>query len=101
MGLWDAIGLGKKAGAEAPAPSRAKKGAAPHRGAAAWAPVIDASACRGGGSCLDACPHGVFSMGRHDKHARVARPGDCVATCDACARACPEEGITFPGRTKA
>ncbi len=99
MGLWDAIGLGKKGDAPASAAPRAHAKGAARPAAPAWAPRIDPEACRGCGSCLDACPEGVFSLGRHDKGARVARPGDCVASCDRCAAACPEEGITFPGRT--
>ncbi len=112
MGLWDAIGRGKKetaaAGSSSHAPARSHAphpkahppaGKAGHHPAApAWAPRIDPESCRACGSCLDACPEGVFSLGRHDKGARVARPGDCVASCDRCAVACPEEGITFPGR---
>ena len=71
----------------------------PHtaHGGVSWAPNIDAGECRGCGTCLDECPAGVFAMGRHDKGARVARPGDCRATCDLCASRCPEEGISFPG----
>jgi NAD-dependent dihydropyrimidine dehydrogenase PreA subunit len=103
MGLWDSLGIGRKAEGAADAPSRpASAPAASHgsHGTVSWAPRIDAGACRGCGSCLDECPTGVFAMGRHDKGARVARPQDCRESCDRCATHCPEEGITFPGRAR-
>ncbi len=103
MGLWDSLGIGRKAEGAADAPSRPSSApAASHgsHGSVSWAPRIDAGACRGCGSCLDECPTGVFAMGRHDKGARVARPEDCRESCDRCATHCPEEGITFPGRAR-
>jgi NAD-dependent dihydropyrimidine dehydrogenase PreA subunit len=101
MGLWDSLGLGRKAEGAADAPSRTASAPAPAHGThggVSWAPRIDGGACRGCGTCLDECPTGVFAMGRHDKGARVARPQDCRESCDRCASHCPEEGITFPGR---
>jgi len=101
MGLWDTLGMGRKAEGAADAPSRATPAPAPAHGThggVSWAPRIDAGACRGCGTCLDECPTGVFAMGRHDKGARVARPAECREACDRCASHCPEEGITFPGR---
>lgn len=106
MGLFDALRGGRK-GEAAPAtgrggPSPATPAAAPPRpageGAPAWAPRIAAEACRACGTCLDECPTGVFSMGRHDRGARVTHPEDCQLHCDRCATHCPEEGISFPGR---
>ncbi len=97
MGLWDSIGFGRKdAGDDAPATRSSAP--APRAAGASCAPHIDAGACRACGTCIDECPEGVFALGRHDKGARVARPGDCVASCDRCATHCPEKGITFPGR---
>ena len=109
MGLWDSLGFGRKeAGGDAPSPARGSAPAstpgpsgapsAARTGAPAWAPRIDGELCRACGSCIDECPAGVFSIGRHDTGARVARPEDCVASCDRCATHCPEKGITFPGR---
>ena len=105
MGLWDSLGLGRKGEGSIDAPSRppsapAASASASHglHGGVSWAPNIEAGSCRGCGTCLDECPAGVFAMGRHDKHARVARPQDCRDTCAKCATRCPEEGITFPGR---
>ncbi len=103
MGLWDSLGIGRKAEGAADAPSRPSSAPATSHGShgsVSWAPRIDAGACRGCGSCLDECPTGVFAMGRHDKGARVARPQDCRESCDRCATHCPEEGITFPGRAR-
>jgi NAD-dependent dihydropyrimidine dehydrogenase PreA subunit len=99
MGLWDSLGIGRKAEGAADAPARPGP-RPPHgsHGAVSWAPRIDAGACRGCGTCLDECPTGVFALGRHDKGARVARPQDCRESCDRCATHCPEEGISFPGR---
>jgi len=99
MGLWDSLGLGRKAEAPSAAGGAPRTGA-PARGSGGvpWAPRIDADACRGCGTCLDECPEGVFLMGRHDGRARVSAPEDCRESCDRCATRCPEEGITFPGR---
>jgi NAD-dependent dihydropyrimidine dehydrogenase PreA subunit len=108
MGLWDSLGLGRKAeapagtagegGAGAPSAPRGAEGASAANGPPSWAPRIDANACRGCGTCLDECPEGVFFMGRHDGKARVTSPEDCRASCDRCATHCPEKGIRFPGR---
>jgi NAD-dependent dihydropyrimidine dehydrogenase PreA subunit len=102
MGLWESLGRGRKGDGAADAPGRPAPAAAPahgHHVGVSWAPSIDAGSCRGCGTCLDECPTGVFAMGRHDKGARVARPQDCRSTCEKCAARCPEEGISFPGRT--
>ena len=103
MGLWDSLGIGRKGEGSSDAPARPPSAPAAASsqgvlGGGSWAPNIEAGACRGCGTCLDECPTGVFAMGRHDKHARVARPQDCRNTCEKCATRCPEEGITFPGR---
>jgi NAD-dependent dihydropyrimidine dehydrogenase PreA subunit len=109
MGLWDALGIGRKP--EAPAGAAAGGAAREARAAEAprpvpahgtpWAPRIDADACRACGTCLDECPTGVFAMGRRDGSARVASPGSCRSDCERCATHCPEEGISFPGRPAA
>jgi NAD-dependent dihydropyrimidine dehydrogenase PreA subunit len=105
MGLLDSLGFGRKDGGASDAPARPAAASGPSHGVShgssggvSWAPRIDAGSCRACGTCLDECPAGVFAMGRHDKGARVARPGDCRSGCDVCARSCPEEGISFPGR---
>jgi NAD-dependent dihydropyrimidine dehydrogenase PreA subunit len=97
MGLLDSLGLGRKADVPPKAEPRAAT-AAPRPGGATWAPRIDAEACRACGTCLDECPTGVFSLGRHDRRARVTHPEQCEVHCDRCATHCPEEGIAFPGR---
>jgi NAD-dependent dihydropyrimidine dehydrogenase PreA subunit len=100
MGLLDSLGLGRRVDASPAAEPRAA--AAPPAPApapaASWSPRIESDACRACGTCLDECPTGVFSLGRHDKRARVSHPEHCEIHCDRCATHCPEEGISFPGR---
>jgi NAD-dependent dihydropyrimidine dehydrogenase PreA subunit len=99
MGFLESIGLGRRADAPAKAePRPAATPVTPRPAAPAWAPRIDAEACRACGTCLDECPTGVFSLGRHDKRARISHPEACEVHCDRCATHCPEEGISFPGR---
>jgi ferredoxin len=99
MGLLESLGLARRGEASSSAEPRAAASPPPSRpSAAAWAPRIEAEACRACGTCLDECPTGVFSLGRHDKRARVAHPEHCEIHCDRCATHCPEEGISFPGR---
>ena len=110
--FWDSLGFTRKADRDAaprssqpvtpavgasPGPAAVTPGTGP--GDASPAPAIRVEACRACGACLDECPTGVFSLGRHDDTARVARPEACVPTCDRCARQCPEDGISFPGRS--
>jgi NAD-dependent dihydropyrimidine dehydrogenase PreA subunit len=96
VGLFDSTRPGRKGDAKPAAAAPA--GSTGRPGPDAWAPRVDGEACRACGTCLDECPTGVFSLGRHDKRARVSHPEHCELHCDRCATHCPEEGISFPGR---
>lgn len=80
--------------------------------------VIDRNRCEGKGPCVDACPHGVLSMGVLGKTERsglsfvgrvkalahghrqvfVTSPEACSA-CGDCARVCPEKAISLARAT--
>lgn len=53
---------------------------------------IDAAKCKGCGSCIDACPEGMFEL--KENKAIIAKDiSECLA-CHACESACPEGAIT-------
>ena len=52
---------------------------------------LDQQKCTGCGTCIDVCPHAVFTR-RHGK-AQIADRDACME-CGACARNCPEEAFT-------
>ncbi len=53
--------------------------------------TVDKDKCTGCGSCVDACPQGVFEIG-DDGKSNVVNPDDCVECC-ACVEACPSDAI--------
>ena len=85
-----------------------------------FGPVIDRNRCEGKGPCVDACPHGVLSLGVLDaaghrslslkgrlkawahggKQAFITAPDACAA-CGDCVRVCPEQAITLARRAPA
>lgn len=61
-----------------------------------WHPAVNYDLCLGCGDCLNTCPADVYDW--DDVHGLpiVAREDNCVVYCQGCAKACPEEAITFP-----
>jgi NAD-dependent dihydropyrimidine dehydrogenase PreA subunit len=53
--------------------------------------AYDTERCIGCGSCIDVCPHGVFTMGE-GKNVRVVDRDGCME-CGACALNCPTDAI--------
>jgi len=70
------------------------------RGEVPWRPSINPKLCNGCQSCVDACPGDVYDWDGALGHPIVARMGSCVVFCMDCAKACPEDAITFPNKDK-
>jgi len=54
---------------------------------------IDAQKCKGCGSCVDACPAGMYAL-EENKVKVVKDMSECLG-CHACESACPEGAITI------
>ncbi len=52
---------------------------------------LNADKCTGCGTCLEVCPHGVFT--REDDKARITDRDACIE-CGACALNCPEVALS-------
>lgn len=61
-----------------------------------WYPTIDADRCIHDRECIDFCKNNVFDWDDALAVPVVARPYNCVVGCDACAKICPSEAISFP-----
>lgn len=61
-----------------------------------WFPTVNVDLCNGCQSCTDTCPGDVYDWDDVLGFPIVARPNNCVVYCMGCAKACPEEAITFP-----
>jgi len=61
-----------------------------------WYPTIDYEACVGCEVCLEHCPAGVFEWDDEENYPVVAHPYNCVVYCKGCAKACPDDAISFP-----
>lgn len=61
-----------------------------------WFPSIDTGRCIHDRECIDFCKNSVFDWDDALGVPVVARPYNCVVGCDACARICPSEAISFP-----
>jgi NAD-dependent dihydropyrimidine dehydrogenase PreA subunit len=59
-------------------------------------PTVDEDLCSGCQSCIDTCPGDVYDIDEVMGFPIVARPNNCVVYCQGCAKACPEDAITFP-----
>lgn len=63
-----------------------------------WRSSINAELCNGCQSCVDACPGDVYEWDSALGRPIVARLESCVVFCTDCAKACPEDAITFPNK---
>lgn len=61
-----------------------------------WYPSIDADRCIHDRECIEFCKNNVFEWDDALAVPVVARPYSCVVGCDACAKICPSEAISFP-----
>jgi len=61
-----------------------------------WYPAIDYKKCKGCMTCVNFCPHGVFSI--KDDKPLVVNKKACVDLCRGCAKICPEKAITHGKR---
>jgi len=61
-----------------------------------WYPTIDYKLCTGCGVCADFCHEHVYEK-QGDKVV-VARPYDCLVSCESCRPRCPVGAIKFPSR---
>lgn len=61
-----------------------------------WFPAVDTSRCIHDQECIRFCKNSVFDWDDGLGVPVVARPYNCVVGCDACARICPSEAISFP-----
>lgn len=61
-----------------------------------WYPTVDYDACIGCEVCIEQCPAGVYEWNDEDDQPVVAHPYNCVVYCMGCAKACPEDAISFP-----
>ena len=52
--------------------------------------------CTGCGTCVDACPSGVYELDEAAGKTKVVNPDDCVE-CLACEEQCPENAIKVEG----
>ncbi|MGQ9551941.1 MAG: 4Fe-4S dicluster domain-containing protein [Candidatus Bathycorpusculaceae bacterium] len=63
-----------------------------------WFPTIDHDLCTGCGICVEFCHEHVYEK-QGDK-ALVARPYDCLVSCESCRPRCPVGAISFPSRAE-
>ena len=63
-----------------------------------WRPTVNLELCSGCQSCMDTCPGDVYDWDGALDHPIVARPENCTVDCTVCAKACPEDAITFPNK---
>jgi len=63
-----------------------------------WYPIIDYAKCAGCMTCVNFCPHGVFSI--RDKKPQVTNGESCVDMCKGCEKICPEHAISHPKNSR-
>lgn len=64
-----------------------------------WYPTVYADRCDGCGDCLTFCQYGVFESDGAGEKVMVVAPLNCLVGCEACAKICKRQAITFPPRT--
>ena len=64
-----------------------------------WYPTIYPGRCDGCGDCLKFCEYGVFDFDAAGEKVVVVDPFNCIVGCEACAKICKLQAITFPPRT--
>jgi len=64
----------------------------------AWFPRVNTALCEGDRVCIDFCRNDVFVWDQANNCPRVENPGRCALGCDACAKLCPSDAISFPTR---
>jgi len=63
-----------------------------------WWPAVNYDDCTGCQACIEHCPGNVYDWDDENAHPVVARPTNCVVYCMGCAKACPEDAISFPSK---
>ncbi len=61
-----------------------------------WNPTIRYDACTGDRRCFDFCANGVFIWDEVRQRPIVANPLLCALGCNACAKQCAADAISFP-----
>lgn len=61
-----------------------------------WFPTVNLDLCSGCQTCADNCSSNVYDWDEVMGHPLVSRPDNCVVYCMGCAKACPEDAISFP-----
>jgi len=60
-----------------------------------WFPIIDYDKCTSCLSCVEFCPHDVFTV--EDGSPKVINPQNCVDFCRGCQKGpCDFDAISFP-----
>jgi len=64
-----------------------------------WWPTIDYDKCNFCMECDKFCPHHVYEKRENEQRKLVVtNPYNCVVFCRACAKACPEDALSFPDK---
>jgi len=58
-----------------------------------WYPIIDYKKCTNCLSCVNFCPHGVYT--EKNEKPFVKNKENCVDMCKGCGKICPEKAITY------
>ena len=61
-----------------------------------WFPTVNQDACIHDRECIDFCKNNVFDWNDVLEVPEVNRANNCVVGCDACAKICPSDAISFP-----
>ncbi|AAD36250.1 4Fe-4S ferredoxin [Thermotoga maritima MSB8] len=64
-----------------------------------WYPVIDYGKCTGCLTCVNFCPHGVYTA--ENGKPKVSNPDACVEFCKGCQKICPAGAINYSAEVSA